>query len=190
MKYHFGDKIRAVREKKEYTLKYLAEKAGVSDSLISQIERNRVSPAIETLLNIAEALDIDLEYLFADYKKSKKVVISNEGKRKIVATDGVVYEQISRTTDEKARFAFETYIIRIQAGSKSGSAEYGHPGKETGYIMEGKAEFITGNDSYILKKGDSVSFDSDIPHILKNIGDKELIAFWAVTPPKSFMDKI
>lgn len=190
MKYQFGDKIRAVREKKEYTLKYLAEKAGVSDSLISQIERNRVSPAIETLLNIAEALDIDLEYLFADYKKSKKVVISNEGKRKIVATDGVVYEQISRTTDEKARFAFETYIIRIQAGSKSGSAEYGHPGKETGYIMEGKAEFITGNDSYILKKGDSVSFDSDIPHILKNIWDKELIAFWAVTPPKSFMDKI
>ncbi|HQB62440.1 MAG TPA: helix-turn-helix transcriptional regulator, partial [Spirochaetota bacterium] len=57
MKYYFGDKIRAVRKRKEYTLKYLAEKAGVSDSLISQIERNKVSPAIDTLLSIADVLD-------------------------------------------------------------------------------------------------------------------------------------
>ena len=190
MKYQFGDKIRAVREKKEYTLKYLAEKAGVSDSLISQIERNKVSPAIETLLNIAEALDIDLEYLFSDYKRSKNVSISRKGARKTVAMNGVVYEQVSRTTNEKEKFALESFIIKIPKGQKSGSSEYGHTGKEMGYILGGRAEFITGNDSYILESGDGISFDSDIPHILKNIGEEELTAFWAITPPKSFMDKI
>jgi len=53
MKYTFGDKLRAVREKKKMTMKDVAEKAGVSESLISQIETNKVSPAIETLLTIS-----------------------------------------------------------------------------------------------------------------------------------------
>ena len=62
--YHFGEKLRTVREKKGYTLKVVAQKAGVSESLVSQIERNKVSPAIDTLLNLADVLDINLEFLF------------------------------------------------------------------------------------------------------------------------------
>ena len=50
--YRFGEKLRTVREKKGYTLKVVAQKAGVSESLVSQIERNRVSPAIDTLLTL------------------------------------------------------------------------------------------------------------------------------------------
>ncbi|MDR3123762.1 MAG: helix-turn-helix domain-containing protein, partial [Treponema sp.] len=60
MRYNFGGKIRAVRERRSLTLREVAEKAGVSESLVSQIERNRVSPAIDTLLALADALDLDL----------------------------------------------------------------------------------------------------------------------------------
>ena len=52
--YHFGEKLRSVREHKGYTLKVVAQKAGVSESLVSQIERNHVSPAIDTLLALAD----------------------------------------------------------------------------------------------------------------------------------------
>ena len=65
--YHFGEKLRAVRERKGYTLKVVAQKAGVSESLVSQIERNHVSPAIDTLLALADVLDINLEFLFEEY---------------------------------------------------------------------------------------------------------------------------
>ncbi|MBW1912730.1 MAG: helix-turn-helix transcriptional regulator, partial [Deltaproteobacteria bacterium] len=54
MKYRFGDKLRRVREKRKVTMKEVALKAGVSESLISQIETNKVSPAIDTLLGIAD----------------------------------------------------------------------------------------------------------------------------------------
>ena len=64
--YRFGEKLRAVRERKGYTLKVVAQKAGVSESLVSQIERNRVSPAIDTLLTLADVLDINLEFLFEE----------------------------------------------------------------------------------------------------------------------------
>jgi len=60
----FGEKLRKVRENKGYTLKMIAKAAGVSESLVSQIERNHVSPAIDTLLALAEGPDINLEFLF------------------------------------------------------------------------------------------------------------------------------
>ena len=69
--YHFGEKLRQVREHKGYTLKVVAQKAGVSESLVSQIERNHVSPAIDTLLALADVLDINLEFLFDEYRKNK-----------------------------------------------------------------------------------------------------------------------
>ena len=71
--YHFGEKLRAVRERKGYTLKTVAERAGVSESLVSQIERNRVSPAIDTLLALATVLDINLEFLFEEYRTERPV---------------------------------------------------------------------------------------------------------------------
>ncbi|MBO7135339.1 MAG: helix-turn-helix transcriptional regulator, partial [Spirochaetaceae bacterium] len=65
--FRFGEKLRQVREKKGLTLKVVAQQAGVSESLVSQIERNKVSPAIDTLLALADVLDISLEYLFEEY---------------------------------------------------------------------------------------------------------------------------
>ena len=50
MKYTFGEKLRTVRERKGLTLKEVAGQAGVSESLVSQIERNKVSPSVDTLL--------------------------------------------------------------------------------------------------------------------------------------------
>src|SRR5574344_3164187 len=88
--YHFGEKLREVREKKKLTLKAVATKAGVSESLVSQIERNHVSPAIDTLLSLAEVLDINLEYLFEEYNRKRPVQIIRAGERRQLNEDDVV----------------------------------------------------------------------------------------------------
>ena len=82
IKYRFGEKLRDIREKKGITLKTVATSVSVSESLISQIERNKVSPSIDTLFAIAESLDVDLDYLFSDYQKKRKVNILKEEDRK------------------------------------------------------------------------------------------------------------
>ncbi len=71
--YKFGEKIRLIRERKHITLKTIAEAVNISESMISQIERNKVSPSIDTLLSIAEFLEIDIDYLFREFKQNKKV---------------------------------------------------------------------------------------------------------------------
>ena len=79
--YHFGEKIRTVRERSGLTLKAVAQKAGVSESLVSQIERNKVSPAIDTLLTLADVLDINLEFLFEEYHKTRPVEVTHKNER-------------------------------------------------------------------------------------------------------------
>lgn len=184
IRYKFGDKLRAVRERKGITLKEVAEKGQVSESLVSQIERNKVSPSIDTLLTLAGILEIDLEYLFKDYKKNKQVDIVRAGKGDSIVQQGVSYHQLSMMPEPSEEHAIEAFMLEISKGSEKGDVEYGHTGKELGVILEGTGELVYGSHTYALETGDSISFPSDIPHILRNTGDDTLKAIWVITPPR------
>ena len=102
----------------------------------------------------------------------------------------VVYEQISKTVGNDEEHGIEAYYLEIKPQGEKGSKEYGHKGKEFGVIIEGRGEFRIGNKTYLLEKGDSISFASDLPHVLKNIGECNLKAFWVITPPKMFFKEV
>jgi transcriptional regulator with XRE-family HTH domain len=177
-----GEKLRTVRERREMTLRAVAEQAGVSESLVSQIERNRVSPAIDTLLAIADTLDLDPEYLFADLRRDRKVTVLRAGEGNTLTRPGVLYERLAQAEDGAG---IEAYRITVEPGARTGSGEYGHRGWELGIVESGGAELTVGNRNYRLEPGDSVSFRSDSPHVLSNPGPGALRVFWVISPPKT-----
>ena len=185
----FGNKLRLVRERKNMTLKDVAGKAGVSESLISQIERNRVSPSIDTLIAIANTLDIDLEYLFKDLKHDKDVSIVKPEDRNKLLLHGVEYQELSYIPETEKTPSVEAFYIDIPVGREKGDIEFGHPGRELGTIIQGEGELIYGTSSYKLEEGDTVSFPSDIPHIIRNTGTTTLRAMWIITPGRIFIRK-
>jgi transcriptional regulator with XRE-family HTH domain len=189
MKHQFGEKIREVRERKQMTMREVAEKARVSESLISQIECNKVSPAIDTLLKIIDILEIDLDFIFRDFKRDCPVNLVKANQKKRAVIDGVTYEQLSHTLSSSEEHAIEAYFLEIPPGGKSGDDEYGHIGKELGVIIKGKGECAVGKQVYALKQGDSISFSADVPHQLRNIGNQPLRAFWIITPPKRLLGR-
>ncbi len=181
---HFGEKLRLVRERKKLTMREVAERAGVSESMVSQIERNKVSPALDTLLSLVDVLEIDIEYLFADYKRERSVNLVRRADRERVVTKSAVYERLSHIGEADEPHGIEAYILEIPPGGERGSSEYGHPGKELGVVIQGEAEFSIGSKAYALSEGDSISFRSDSPHVIRNSGKGPLKAFWIITPPK------
>jgi transcriptional regulator with XRE-family HTH domain len=185
--YHFGEKLRAVREKKGLTLKAVATQAGVSESLVSQIERNRVSPAIDTLLSLANVLDINLEYLFEEYNRSRPVQIIRSDERRKMNEDDTVYEELNQPDEHDGDHTIESYFVNIPVGSTTHRGSYGHLGRELGVIIEGKGKLHYENKEYELNEGDSVSFSAGAPHMLENAGDKPLKALWIVTPAQRFI---
>lgn len=184
MKYKFGEKLRKVRERKGMTLKEVAGKARVSESLVSQIERNKVSPSVDTLLQLADILDIDYEHLFRDYRQKRQVALLRAGERAVIRRGEVMLEQLSLAGETDTEPAIEAFLLEVDPGGEQGDREYGHTGREFGLLLEGCAELIYGNEKYQLEEGDTVSFPSDIPHIFKNIGKEPLRAVWVVTPPR------
>ena len=185
----FGEKIRTIRERRGLTLKEVARGAGLSESLISQIERNKVSPAIDTLMAIVEVLDIDFEYLFRDLKRDRPVKLVKKGERRRVSMPKVTYEQLSRTSDTVGDHEIEACFLEIKPGGERGSSDYGHAGKELGVVLSGSGEFAIGSKTYALEEGDSISFAANLPHVLRNTGAIVLRAFWVVTPPKGFFER-
>lgn len=185
-KYLFGEKLRTVRERKHLTLKSVAQRANVSESLVSQIERNKVSPAIDTLLAIADALDISLEFLFEEYSRRRPVSVIHREERRKINEEDVVYEELSDPFSGNGEHSFESYTIRIPAGSRTHRGNYGHLGKEMGLIVRGKGILHYGNKEIPLQEGDSITFNAGAPHTLENTGAEELSALWIVAPAQKF----
>ncbi len=184
--YHFGEKIKNAREKKHMTLKNVALLAGVSESLVSQIEHNKVSPAIDTLLDLANVLDLSLEFLFEEYSRRRPVSIIHDGERRKINEDYVTYEELSDSFSVGGENCFECYYLTLKPGCQTHRGNYGHLGKEMGHILEGKGRLCYENKFYDLQVGDSVTFSAHSPHNLENTGDKPLKAIWIVTPPQKF----
>ncbi|MDD3118272.1 MAG: XRE family transcriptional regulator [Victivallales bacterium] len=185
MKYRFGDKLRQVRRRAGMTMKEVAARAGVSESLISQIERDRISPAIDTLLTLAEILHVDMDYLFGDLRREQTLHVVHRQERRKLIQHGVTLELLSRMPDmEDHEHGIEAYYMAVAPGCESGSDVYGHRGRELGTIISGCGELHIGRQVLKLKAGDTISFASDTPHKFRNCGDKALEAFWVITPPK------
>ncbi|MCR4952925.1 MAG: helix-turn-helix domain-containing protein [Treponema sp.] len=185
--YHFGEKLRHAREHKGYTLKVVAMRAGVSESLVSQIERNHVSPAIDTLLALADVLDLNLEYLFEEYRKEKPVHIIRADERPVMAEEDTTYEELAGHSSSGNESTIESYIVKIPAGSQTHRGSYGHLGREIGIVLKGQATLIYEGNEYILNEGDSVSFAANASHTLENCSDTDLEAIWFVTPAQRFI---
>ncbi|MDX9801701.1 MAG: XRE family transcriptional regulator [Spirochaetia bacterium] len=182
----FGEKIRTVRERRQITLRQVAEAVSISESMVSQIERNKVSPSIDTLLSVAQYLGIDIDYLFSDYKKSGKVIITRKNKGNILKSDSATYSQLCSIPGTDNTSPVEAVWLEIESGKEKGNIEYGHRGSEIGIIIKGEGCLIHGTEQYSLFEGDSISFSSDIPHILRNTGKETLKAIWILSPPRIF----
>lgn len=182
MKYKLGAFLRAIRMEKSLTIKDVAQKAGISSSLLSQIERNRISPSLDTLLIILEVYGVSPDHFFKSYEISSRVEIIKTDERKIICRKGFKYEKLSGRSQIKGNHSFNAFFLELEPGARRGDASKGHLGRELGIIVKGSADLAYGDEIYRLTEGDSVSFFSEIPHMLINNGNINFQAYWVVTP--------
>jgi transcriptional regulator with XRE-family HTH domain len=185
-----GEKLKAARLKKKITLKELSKRSKVSTSQLSQVERNVSIPTVTNLLKIAEALDVSLVDIVPQqedegrpslHKGSAKRpaigVVRKGGRKKIVLPTGSWYEVLSPDLQHKLEFIYIYHPIGKITDIPS------HEGEECGLVLEGTYKGIIGGEETILEPGDSIYYDSTIPHTWEAIGDKDVRAIWVITPP-------
>ena len=187
-----GENLRFIRLQKKMTLQELSQMSRVSKSQLSQIERGVSVPTVAKLQNISEALDINLSSLLPENgdsssdadpvnnkENSKRISVVRKGERKkIVMPWGAMYEMLCPDLQHKIEFIY----LHYPAGTTA-KEQYTHDGEECGVVLEGKFKGTFGAMEVILEPGDSIYYDSTIPHCWEAVGDTEVRAIWAITPP-------
>jgi transcriptional regulator with XRE-family HTH domain len=176
-----GSMLRLFREKSGRKLADVAPAAGISISMLSQIERGIVSPSIDSLCMVCRALGIDTADLFRRLSPLEPVRIHKGGERLKMENNGVRYEQLM--TSQTGAFPAELFRIEVKAGRSTAMSGGGHEGTEMGYVLQGTARLFAGEESYIINENDSLCFSAHLPHRLVNTGRKLFRAVWSISPP-------
>ena len=166
--------IRTLREKKKMTLQELADLTGLTRSYLSKIERSRKAPPYSTMNRIASALEVDVHFLFKvilEVDTDTRITFTKRGDGVMVETAGAFYGyQYEALASNKPGKNMSPYIIE-PAFDEAGVFQ--HEGEELLYVLEGRHEFIYDGQSHMMEQGDSVYFDSGIPHSGRSVGKKK-----------------
>lgn len=178
-----GKTIREFRLARNMSIKELSKKTNLTSSLISQVERNLISPSLNSLMKISSALKVPIVSFFTE-ATLKPCPITRKKQRKktvIFSSSHVIYQLLSPDPDRKIEFL--SVEIEPEEDENDENELITHTGEECGYVIKGELEVRLGKERYCLKEGDSIYFQSRIPHRFKNTGKGKVISIWAMTPP-------
>ncbi len=168
-----GNQVRKLRNERSLTLQDLAGLTGLSKPNLSQIENNLVTPPIATLLKIATALGVPIGYFFQESPQQINMIVVRKEDRYGIAKGphishiGYQYEPLAYPKIDKS---MEPFIVEMEEREASDIVFNNHRGEEFLFVLRGSLEFCYGDDSVTLEEGDSLYFDSIVPHGYRGIG--------------------
>lgn len=166
------------------SLRELARRVGVSPSLVSQIELDRVNPSVSTLYALVTELGLTMSEVFGDGAPARaprndgRLVADPDTRRVINLASGVRWERLTPHSDPDVEFLYVVYPVGAESCPEDALATHG--GREYGYVTSGTLGVRVGFDEYVLGPGGSIAFDSSSPHRLWTIGDEPVHAIWVV----------
>jgi transcriptional regulator with XRE-family HTH domain len=177
---HLGAQLREHRTGR-FTVEELAERAGVSAGLISQIERGIGNPSFATLLRLANSLDVPLASMFADPDPGHAhMVVRRADRRRIeIPSQGIIMELIVPDADHKLGVVSMT----IPAHFDGASVPHSHEGEECVLITEGELVATVAGRDFVLGVGDSLTYDASLEHWWSNVTDSAAVMMAMSTPP-------
>jgi transcriptional regulator with XRE-family HTH domain len=184
-----GGRLREERERRGISLRELARRVGVSPSLVSQIELDRVNPSVSTLYALVSELGLTMSDVFGEVAQSSppvarppsgdgSPVASPDTRRVINLASGVRWERLTPHSDPDLEFLYVVYPVGAESCPEDALAT--HVGREYGYVTSGTLGVRVGFEEYELRPGVSIAFDSSSPHRLWAIGDEPVHAIWVV----------
>lgn len=176
-----GVRLQSIRKLKGLSQRELAKRAGVTNSTISMIEKNSVSPSISSLKKVLAGIPMSLvEFFSVDFEENGAAQIVYKADELTDLSSGTVSMRLVGKGHQVRALAFldETY----PPGSDTGEEMLNHEGEEAGVLVSGRLELTVGSELFILESGDSYYFESTRPHRFRNPFDEPARLISATTP--------
>lgn len=173
-----GKKIATVRESLNVTIDQLAERSGCDSQLIQQLEGGDRLPSLAPLIKITRALGVRLGTMLDDAGGLGPVVTRREQAKGVarlrsLETGG---SDLAGTLDffslgeGKSTRHMEPFLVTVHPGDAGAASS--HEGEELLYVLTGSIKVAYGKDTHVLGAGDSIFYDSVVPHLVEALGNE------------------
>lgn len=191
-----GDRIRSARESAGISVRELARRVEVSPSHVSQVERGLASFSVRALYNVVSELDISMDSLFddvspvvevpmapapsgLDHLVAGGVVLRERDRPTLPLAGGTRWERLTPRPENGAEFIEVIYPPASGTGDRNVDFIQ-HSSREYGLILAGSLTVQVGFETSVLHAGDSIAFDSGVPHRFWNETSAEVRAVWFI----------
>lgn len=170
-------RLKDIRKEKDITLQQLADVAGVSKGMLSQVENSRTIPSVTVLLSLIKSLQVDFNEFFKDinlHPKESKVIFKKKEQYQPFEKEnakGFYYQRLLSTTIHNYHADF--VLLRLQKGAEREMVST--DAFEFKYLLNGKVDYIIGDETYSMEEGDSVFFDGAELHNPYNRGEEDAL---------------
>jgi len=185
--HNLGEKVKTLRKKLGMTQKELGEQVGLTASFISQLEKNLISPSLDSLLKLSEKLHTQPVYFLAEKQDGpwQKMVIKPSERQD-------VHPQAGKTADVRLQLLvsdvlnrrMEPYLLTLRKGGKVKGHFFSHRGDEFVFVLDGELEVEIQGEKKILRPGDSLYIGPIAPAKWVNLGKGEAVLLWVLSPPR------
>jgi len=174
-----GRHLRRLRSKRGLSLERLAQRAGVSRAMLSQIELGQSAPTINVLWKIARALEVTFSALISARSQSGALVLRMADAKLLTSKDRTFTSRALFPFDEPRRVEF--YELRLAPGSVEDADAHPPGTSENLVVTAGSLEIDVAGDTHRLEPGDSILFEADTPHTYRNAGKVETVMYLVMT---------
>lgn len=161
-----GDRIREIRQSRSLTIRELASQAEVSINALSLIENGKTSPSVNTLRQIARALQVPMTRFFQPVMDEKSIVFTKASSRPKAMTKVALMEYLSKDLTGNV---VDALVINTHPNMNSGNVPIMHAGYEFVYCLSGKILYSIDNEHFLLEPGDSLAFEASHNHQWQNL---------------------
>jgi len=213
---NLGARLREVRQKSGMSLREVSRQLRVSPSFVSQLETGKSQPSVATLYSLAQLLGFSIDDIFSleqaaaqeqvavtataaisrsamgspadawpQADRLARLAVMRRGDRpQLVMDSGVIWVQLASNTGSDLDFI--EVIYPPHSSSTNDNRMLQHAGFEYGYLIEGELEMTVGFEVFTLRAGESMGFDSAIPHLFRNLSSAPARGVWCVRHPRGY----
>jgi XRE family transcriptional regulator, regulator of sulfur utilization len=174
-----GEQIQRLRSERKLTLDDLSRAAGVSKSMLSEIERDKANPTIAVAWRLTNALGISLDQLFAQQKPIDAICVAGPHDIPTLSGDNGGYQLRVWGPIELAG-KFEWYELTLQSGASLTSSAHEPGTREHLTVLNGAIEIDASSTTRRLKVGETARYAADDAHAIRNVGRSEAKALLVV----------
>jgi len=186
-----GAKIKGLREKKGLTLEQVAENAAIPATILAAIEAHTTTPPLGQIVSLANVFDVSIGEILGGSSDSPFCIVRGDERKAVDrlassarTSGGYSYESLGH---KKQNRHMEPFLVTLSPSGAPHTTPNQHVGEEILFVLEGQVEVSLAGHTDIFNPGDSIYYDSALPHVVTCHGDKPATLFAVIYARKDML---